>query len=98
MVQYSSDLAFAAVADPTRRGILQRLGRRDAAIGGLASTFEMTLTGIQKHVRILEGAGLVTTEKVGRVRTCRVGPRRLEEISQWLRPDPGATEGGAPSP
>lgn len=84
MVQYSPDLAFTAVADPTRRGILQRLGRHDASIGELAASFEMTLTGIRKHVRILETAGLVTTEKAGRVRTCRVGPRRLEEMSQWL--------------
>lgn len=84
MVQYSLDHAFAAVADPTRRGILQRLGHQDASIGDLASTFGMTLTGVKKHVRILEAAGLVTTEKVGRVRTCRVGPRRLEEVSQWI--------------
>lgn len=84
MVQYTADHAFAAVADPTRRGILEHLGRRDASIGDLAAAFGMTLTGIRKHVRILEGAGLVATEKVGRVRTCRVGPRRLEEVSQWI--------------
>ena len=86
MVQYSPDLdgLFAAVADPTRRGILQRLGRGDASIGDLAEAFDMTLTGIKKHVTILEAVGLVRTEKVGRVRTCRVGPRRLEEASQWI--------------
>lgn len=84
MVQYSDDLSFAAVADPTRRGILERLGTNDASIGELASAFEMTLTGIRKHVQILESAGLVTTEKVGRVRTCRVGPRQLDEVSQWI--------------
>lgn len=84
MVQYTSDHAFTAVADPTRRGILQQLGRRDASIGELAQSFGMTLTGIKKHVQILEGAGLVTTEKVGRVRTCRVGPRRLDEVASWV--------------
>lgn len=84
MVQYTSDHAFTAVADPTRRGILQQLGRRDASIGELAQSFGMTLTGIKKHVQILEGAGLVTTEKVGRVRTCRVGPRRLDEVANWV--------------
>lgn len=86
MVQFSRDLdaLFAAVADPTRRGILQRLGRGDASIGVLAEEFEMTLTGIKKHVTILEGAGLVRTEKVGRVRTCRAGPRKMEEASDWI--------------
>jgi DNA-binding transcriptional ArsR family regulator len=84
MVQYSPDLAFAAVADPTRRGILQQLGRRDASIGELAHSFGMTLTGIKKHVQLLEHAGLVTTEKVGRVRTCRVGPKRLDEVARWV--------------
>jgi DNA-binding transcriptional ArsR family regulator len=87
MVQYSRDLdaLFAAVADPTRRGILQRLGRGDASIGDLAGAFAMTLTGIKKHVSILEEAGLVRTEKVGRVRTCRIGPRRLDDASQWIQ-------------
>lgn len=87
MVQYSVTLdhLFAAVADPTRRGILQRLGRGDASIGDLAAAFDMTLTGIKKHVSILEEAGLVRTEKVGRVRTCRIGPRRLDEASQWIQ-------------
>ena len=84
MVQYTLDQAFAAVADPTRRGILQRLGRGDASIGDLAAHFRMTLTGIKKHVHVLEGVGLVTTKKVGRVRTCRVGPRRLEEEANWI--------------
>jgi len=86
MVQYASrlDQAFAAVADPTRRGILQRLGQGDTSISDLAETFGMTLTGIRKHVHVLEGAGLVTTQKVGRVRTCRVGPRRLEEEAVWI--------------
>ena len=78
------DHTFAAIADPTRRGILQRLGERDASIGDLAAAFGMTLTGVKKHVQLLEAAGLVTTEKVGRVRTCRAGPRRLEEITQWI--------------
>jgi DNA-binding transcriptional ArsR family regulator len=86
MVQYSGrlDQSFAAVSDPTRRRILQRLGRGDATISDLAVTFGMTLTGITKHVHVLEGAGLVTTGKVGRVRTCRVGPGRLEEEATWI--------------
>jgi DNA-binding transcriptional ArsR family regulator len=86
MVQCSGllDKAFAAVSDPTRRGILERLGRGDASISDLAASFEMTLTGIKKHVGVLEGAGLVTTEKIGRVRTCRLGPRRLEDEAQWI--------------
>ena len=78
------DRTFAAVADPTRRGILERLGRREASISDLAAGFGMTLTGMKKHVQILEGAGLVTSEKVGRVRTCRVGPRRLEDELKWM--------------
>lgn len=86
MVQSSPrlDTAFAALSDPTRRGVLERLGRGDASISDLASSFEMTLTGIKKHVHILEEAGLVTTEKVGRVRTCRLGPRRLEDETAWI--------------
>jgi len=86
MVQYSPRLgdAFAAVADPTRRGILERLGRRDASITDLATTFDMTLTGMKKHVRILEDAGLVVTEKLGRVRTCTLGPRRLDDLAAWI--------------
>ena len=86
MVQYSNELdkAFGAVSDPTRRGILERLGRGPASISDLAGAFEMTLTGIKKHVQVLEGAGLVLTEKVGRVRTCRVGPRRLADEAMWI--------------
>ncbi len=78
------DAAFTALSDPTRRGILERLGRGDASISELARAFGMSLTGIQKHVSVLEAAGLVTTEKVGRVRRCRVGPRRLEEEAAWM--------------
>lgn len=87
MVQYSDtiDLAFAAVADPTRRGILTRLGGSDATISELAADFAMTLTGIKKHVAVLEDVGLVRTEKVGRVRTCRLGERCLDEEARWLR-------------
>ena len=86
MVQYSTELdrTFAAVADPTRRGILLRLGRGEATISDLAADFAMTLTGIKKHVQVLEGARLVTTEKAGRVRTCRAGPRRLEKEADWI--------------
>ena len=86
MVQHSLrlDSGFAALSDPTRRGILQRLGRGDASITDLAEKFDMTLTGMKKHVRILEGAGLVTTKKVGRVRSCRLGPRRLEDEAAWI--------------
>jgi len=86
MVQYSLELdrAFAAVSDPTRRGILERLGRGDASISDLAADFAMTLTGLKKHVRVLEGAGLVATEKVGRVRICRLGPRRLADEAGWI--------------
>jgi DNA-binding transcriptional ArsR family regulator len=86
MVQYHAqlDTAFAALSDPTRRGILERLGSGDASISDLAVTFGMTLTGIKKHVQILEEAKLVTTEKVGRVRNCRIGPRRLEDETAWI--------------
>jgi DNA-binding transcriptional ArsR family regulator len=87
MVQYSSgplDASFSALSDATRRGVLERLGRADASITDLAQAFGMTLTGMKKHVGVLEGAGLVTTKKVGRVRTCRLGPRRLDEESEWL--------------
>ena len=86
MVQYSRrlDSAFAAIADPTRRGILGRLGRVDTTISELAEEFEMTLTGIKKHVEILEEAGLVRTKKVGRVRTCTLGPRRLDDETAWI--------------
>jgi DNA-binding transcriptional ArsR family regulator len=86
MVQYpvTLDSTFAALSDPTRRGILMRLGRGDASITDLASRFGMTLTGMKKHVHVLEDAGLVTTEKVGRVRTARLGPRKLHDESAWI--------------
>ena len=87
MVQYSSsrlDASFAALSDTTRRGVLEQLGRADASITDLAEKFHMTLTGIKKHVGVLEQAGLVTTEKVGRVRTCTLGLRRLEEEAAWI--------------
>jgi DNA-binding transcriptional ArsR family regulator len=86
MVQHSPqlDATFGALADSTRRGILERLGRGEASISDLAGTFAMTLTGMKKHVRVLEDAGLVTSEKIGRVRHCRLGPRRLEEETAWI--------------
>lgn len=87
MVQYSPsiDLAFAALADPTRRGILERVGRGgEATISDLAASFDMTLTGIAKHVHALEEARLVTTEKVGRVRRVRPGPHRLDQEAAWI--------------
>jgi DNA-binding transcriptional ArsR family regulator len=87
MVQYSCaplDTSFAALSDPTRRGVLLQLGRADASITDLAEKFHMTLTGMKKHVGVLEQAGLVTTEKIGRVRTCKLGPRRLEDETAWI--------------
>ncbi|HKQ57373.1 MAG TPA: metalloregulator ArsR/SmtB family transcription factor [Candidatus Eisenbacteria bacterium] len=86
MVHYSDrlDAAFAALSDPTRRGVLERLARRDASISELADDFAMTLTGIKKHVAILESAGLVSTKKVGRVRRCALGPRRLDLEAAWM--------------
>ena len=87
MVQYSDvrlDAAFAALSDATRRGVLEQLGHGDASITALADAFRMTLTGMRKHVGVLEQAGLVTTAKVGRVRTCRLGPRRMEEEREWI--------------
>jgi DNA-binding transcriptional ArsR family regulator len=87
MVQYMGarlDASFAALSDPTRRGVLEQLGRADASITDLAEKFCMTLTGMKKHVGVLEQAGLVTTEKVGRVRTCRLGVRRLEDEVLWI--------------
>ena len=87
MVQYIGthlDASFAALSDATRRGVLERLGRADASITDLADAFDMTLTGMRKHVGVLEQAGLVTTEKVGRVRTCMLGPRRLEDEAAWI--------------
>ncbi len=87
MVQYSPtrlDASFAALSDATRRGVLEQLGRVDASITDLAERFHMTLTGMKKHVGVLEQVGLVTTEKVGRVRTCKLGPRRLENETAWI--------------
>ena len=87
MVQYTQariDLSFSALADATRRGVLEQLGRADASISDLAGKFHMTLTGMKKHIGVLEQAGLVSTEKVGRVRTCRLGLRRLEEETAWI--------------
>jgi DNA-binding transcriptional ArsR family regulator len=87
MVQFSRerlDASFGALSDATRRGVLEQLGRGDASITELAEKFDMTLTGMKKHVGVLEDAGLVATEKVGRVRTCKLGPRRLEEEMAWI--------------
>ena len=87
MVQYTQtrfDASFAALSDTTRRGVLEQLGRADASISELAGKFHMTLTGMKKHVSVLEQAGLVTTEKVGRVRTCKLGLRRLEQEAAWI--------------
>jgi DNA-binding transcriptional ArsR family regulator len=87
MVQHSTtrlDASFGALSDATRRGVLEQLGRSDASITDLAEKFHMTLTGMKKHVGVLEQAGLVTTEKVGRVRTCKLGPRRLEDEMAWI--------------
>ena len=87
MVQYSAahlDASFAALSDTTRRGVLEQLGRADASITTLAEKFHMTLTGMKKHVGVLEQAGLVTTEKVGRVRTCKLGLRGLQEEAAWI--------------
>jgi DNA-binding transcriptional ArsR family regulator len=87
MVQYAQgrfDASFAALSDATRRGVLEQLGREDASITELAEKFRMTLTGMKKHVGVLEQAGLVTTEKVGRVRTCKLGLRQLEEEAAWI--------------
>lgn len=78
------DAAFAALADATRRGVLEQLGRADASITDLAERFDMTLTGMKKHVGVLEDAGLVATAKVGRVRTCSLGPRQLDEVTAWI--------------
>ena len=87
MVQYSAsrfDASFAALSDVTRRGVLEQLARADASITDLAGKFHMTLTGMKKHVSVLEHAGLVVTEKVGRVRTCRLGVSRLEQEAGWI--------------
>lgn len=87
MVQFTQtrfDTSFAALSDATRRGVLEQLGRSDASITELADRFHMTLTGMKKHVSVLEQAGFVVTEKVGRVRTCRLGPYRLEDELIWI--------------
>jgi DNA-binding transcriptional ArsR family regulator len=87
MVQYSGvslDVTFAALSDATRRGVLEQLGREQASISELADRFRMTVTGMRKHVGVLEQAGLVVTEKVGRVRSCRIGARRLDEAAVWI--------------
>jgi DNA-binding transcriptional ArsR family regulator len=86
MVQYSTslDASFAALSDATRRGVLEQLGRADASITELADKFHMTLTGMKKHVGVLEQAGLVTTQKIGRVRTCKLGSRALEQEAAWI--------------
>jgi DNA-binding transcriptional ArsR family regulator len=87
MVQYTPvrlDASFAALSDATRRGVLEQLGRADASITDLADKFHMTLTGMKKHIGVLEQAGLVTTQKIGRVRTCMLGLRRLEEEVAWI--------------
>lgn len=87
MVQYMTtrlDASFAALSDATRRGVLEQLGRADASITELAEKFQMTLTGMKKHVGILEQAGLVTTEKIGRVRTCKLGPYTLKDEAAWI--------------
>ena len=87
MVQYIQtrvNASFAAISDATRRGVLEQLGRADASITDLASKFHMTLTGMKKHVGILEQAGLVTTQKIGRVRTCKLGLSALEEEAAWI--------------
>ena len=87
MVHYTNsrlDASFAALSDVTRRGVIEQLGSAEASIIDLAAKFSMTLTGMKKHVGVLEYAGLVTTEKIGRVRTCKIGPRRLEEELAWI--------------
>lgn len=87
MVQYGAahlDASFAALADGTRRGVLEQLGHSESSITDLADRFHMTLTGMRKHVSVLEDAGLVVTEKVGRVRRCRISARRLDEVEAWI--------------
>lgn len=87
MVQFQQsrfDTSFSALSDATRRGVLEQLAREDASISALAERFDMTLTGMKKHIGVLEEAGLVTTEKVGRVRTCRLGISRLQEEAEWI--------------
>lgn len=83
-LQEQLDRTFGALADSTRRSILLRLGKSEASISELAQSFDMTLTGLKKHVHVLEDAGLVTTRKVGRVRSCRLGPRKLDDVNKWI--------------
>jgi DNA-binding transcriptional ArsR family regulator len=80
----SLDRAFSALSDPTRRDILERLGRGPATLTELAHPLKMTLPGVLKHVRVLEGAQLVTTQRIGRTRECRLGPDGLDDASQWI--------------
>src|SRR3954467_3951380 len=95
MVQYLPlDRTLAALADPTRRDVLERLGRGSATITELAEPYGISLTGMKKHVRVLEDAGLVATEKVGRTRRCSVGPRRLDDVQEWIRGHRQMPEGG----
>ena len=84
MVQYQLDRTFAALSDPTRRGILERLGQGSSTVSELAEPLQMSLTGLKKHVEVLENAELVTTQKVGRSRWCRLGPRSLEDVAEWI--------------
>ena len=86
MVQYQLglDRTFAALADSTRRRILQRLGQGSATVTELAEPFGMSLTGLKKHVQVLEEVGLLSTEKVGRTRVCSLGPQRLDDVQQWI--------------
>ena len=86
MVQYQTtvDRAFAALADPTRRAVLERLGVGSATISELAEPFGISLTGMRKHVKVLEDAGLVATERVGRTRICSLGPERLDDVDAWI--------------
>jgi DNA-binding transcriptional ArsR family regulator len=84
MVQYPLDRTFAALADPTRRAVLERLGRGSATVTELAEPFGISLTGMKKHLRVLEEAELVTTQKVGRTRHCTLGPRRLDDAREWI--------------
>lgn len=86
MVHYSArlDSSFAALADSTRRGVLERLGQADTSVSTLAEHFHMTITGMKKHISVLEQAGLVTSEKVGRVRICRLGQHGLEAEAAWM--------------
>lgn len=86
MVQYSPtvDRAFVALADPTRRAVLERLGAGSATVSELAEPFGISLTGMTKHLRVLEEANMITTQKIGRVRQCRLVPYAFEGISTWL--------------